>query len=177
MIHQVVSEIWVFRMGSTILEHPVFFFMITDEQGKTWQKYTGALPGFGKGGGGAFLKEWDNCEQPWPEFSFLLNQIQTVYPKLRRIFWPKSEIQTVLPAELRQLLHSFGTKFFWGVAVFISWTKIGPKALKTSDFAYFSGQWGGVEPPVPPGYATENTCEYIVTWNTVFCFFSVLFSI
>ena len=23
MIHQVVSEIWVFRMGSTILEHPV----------------------------------------------------------------------------------------------------------------------------------------------------------
>ena len=24
MIHPVVSEIWVFRMGSTILEHPVF---------------------------------------------------------------------------------------------------------------------------------------------------------
>ena len=23
MIHQVVSEVWVFRMGSTILEHPV----------------------------------------------------------------------------------------------------------------------------------------------------------
>ena len=23
MIHRVVSEIWVFRMGSTILEHPV----------------------------------------------------------------------------------------------------------------------------------------------------------
>ena len=26
MIHQIVSEIWVFRMGSTILEHPVFYF-------------------------------------------------------------------------------------------------------------------------------------------------------
>ena len=24
MIHQVVFEIWVFRMGSTILEHPVY---------------------------------------------------------------------------------------------------------------------------------------------------------
>ena len=24
MIHHVVSEIWVFRMGSTILEHPVY---------------------------------------------------------------------------------------------------------------------------------------------------------
>ena len=24
MIHQVVSEIWVFRMGSTILEYPVY---------------------------------------------------------------------------------------------------------------------------------------------------------
>ena len=26
MIHQIVSEIWVFRMGSTILEYPVFYF-------------------------------------------------------------------------------------------------------------------------------------------------------
>ena len=28
MIHQVVSEIWVFRMGSTILKHPVFSLLL-----------------------------------------------------------------------------------------------------------------------------------------------------
>ena len=28
MIHQSVSEIWVFRMGSTILEHPVFLYLL-----------------------------------------------------------------------------------------------------------------------------------------------------
>ena len=50
---------------------------------------------------GAFLKEWDNCKRPWPEFSLLLNQIQTIYPKLRRIFWPKPEIQTDFPPKNR----------------------------------------------------------------------------
>ena len=32
MIHQVVSEIWVFRMGSTILEHPVYMFLFFFER-------------------------------------------------------------------------------------------------------------------------------------------------
>ena len=41
-------------------------------------------------GGGAFLKEWDNCKRLWPEFSLLSNQIQTVCQKLRRIFRPKT---------------------------------------------------------------------------------------
>ena len=48
-----------------------------------------------KKGGGAFLKEWDNCKTPWPEFSLLLNHIHKVYPKLRLIFRLKSEIQTL----------------------------------------------------------------------------------
>ena len=58
--------------------------------------------------GGAFLKEWENCKQPWPEFSLFLNQIHTVYPisaalflKLRRKFRPKSEIQTVFQPKNR----------------------------------------------------------------------------
>ena len=51
--------------------------------------------------GGAFLKEWDNCKQPLPEFALLLNQIQTVYPKLRRISRPKSEIRTVFRPQNR----------------------------------------------------------------------------
>ena len=34
---------------------------------------------------------------------------KTSPPKLRRVFWLKSEIQTVLPATSRPLLHNFGT--------------------------------------------------------------------
>ena len=47
------------------------------------------------------LKEWDNCKRPWPEFSLFLNPNHTVYPKLRRIFRPKSEIQTVFQPKNR----------------------------------------------------------------------------
>ena len=51
--------------------------------------------------GGAFLKEWDNCKRPWPEFSLFLNQNHTVYPKLRRIFRSKTEMQTVFQPKNR----------------------------------------------------------------------------
>ena len=40
------------------------------------------------------------------------------FTELRRIFRPKSEIQTVLPAESRQVLHNFGTQIPSGGAVF-----------------------------------------------------------
>ena len=32
--------------------------------------------------GGAILKEWEVCKRPWLEFSLILNQFQTVCPKL-----------------------------------------------------------------------------------------------
>ena len=78
-------------------------------------------------------------------------------PKLRRIFRLKSETQTVLPAESRQLLSQLRHPNPFGVGELFSFfeQKSAAKALKTCDFAYFSGQWGGSSPPVPPGYATE----------------------
>ena len=43
---------------------------------------------------GGFLKEWENCKQPWPEFSLFIR-------KLRRIFRPKSENQTLFQPKNR----------------------------------------------------------------------------
>ena len=54
-------------------------------------------------------------------------------PKLRLIFRPNSEIQT-----------------FEGGLFSIFHKKSASKALKTCDFAYFTSQWGGLEPPRPP---------------------------
>ena len=42
----------------------------------------------------------------------------------------------------------------WGLFSFLE-QKSASKALKTCYFAYFSGQWGGLIAPPPPGYATE----------------------
>ena len=70
-------------------------------------------------------------------------------PKLRRIFQPKSKIQTVLQAEARQILHNFGSQIPLGELFLFLGQKSTSKALKTCDFAYFSGQWG-LEPPPPP---------------------------
>ena len=36
--------------------------------------------------GGAFLKEWEKCKRPWPEFSLCLNQNHTVCPKIETEF-------------------------------------------------------------------------------------------
>ena len=67
-------------------------------------------------------------------------------PKLRLIFRPNSEIQTFE-----------GRLFCYGGAIFHK--KSASKAPKTCDFAYFTSQWGGLEPPPPPppGYATAGT--------------------
>ena len=71
-------------------------------------------------------------------------------PKFRRIFRPKSEIQTLFQAESRHLLHNFGTQFPLGGLFSFFHQKSASKAPKTCDFAYFTGQWGELEPPHPP---------------------------
>ena len=60
-------------------------------------------------------------------------------PKLRLIFRPKSEIQTFEGG-----LFSFGRGLF---SIFHK--KSVSKAPKTGDFAYFTSQWGRLEPPRP----------------------------
>ena len=42
-----------------------------------------------KRGGGAFLKEWEKCRRPWPEFSLFLNQNHPVCPKIETEFLGK----------------------------------------------------------------------------------------
>ena len=102
-------------------------------------------------------------------------------PKFRVIFRRKSKIQTFFPPKirwskkkkkkkkgLRQNSRRFffqnfassnvsgGAFFAWGGLFSIFHRKSASKAQKTCDFAYFTSQWGGLEPPPPPpGYATE----------------------
>ena len=71
---------------------------------------------------------------------------------MRRNFRPKSQIQTVLPAESRQLIQNFGSQIPLGGLFSFLEQKPASKALKTCDFVYFSGQWGGCS----PRYATAR---------------------
>ena len=95
-------------------------------------------------------------------------------PKLRPIFWPKSEIQRFFPPKIRwspkkkvfaeieadfsaQIGHLNvwgGTVFQWGGLFSIFHKKSASKPPKWCDFAYFTSQWEGLELPAPPGYAT-----------------------
>ena len=61
-------------------------------------------------------------------------------PKFRAIFLPISQVQTFE-----------GGLFSYGGGLFsIFHRKSASKAQKTCDFAYFTSQWGGLEPPPPP---------------------------
>ena len=130
--------------------------------------------------GGAFLKEWENCKRPWPEFSLFLNQNHTVYPKIETEFLGKLGISKkntrLSPNKKKKGLHRnwygfFGQNrkfkrffrpshdiyfttsapnFFWGELFSFFHQKSASKAPKTCDFAYFTGQWGGGSSPPPP---------------------------
>ena len=90
--------------------------------------------------------------------------------KLRRNFSESSEIQRFFPPKIRwspkkkKGLHRYrdwffvqfrkfsrlrGAVFEWGGLFSIFLTKSASKAQKTCDFAYFTSQWGGLEPPPP----------------------------
>ena len=99
-------------------------------------------------------------------------------PKFRVIFPPKSKIQTFFSHKIkwspkkkkkkkkkkglrrssrRFFFQNFATSnvsggalFAWGGLFSIFHRKSASKAQKTCDFAYFTSQWGGLEPPPPP---------------------------
>ena len=126
--------------------------------------------------GGAILKEWEKCKRPWPEFSLFLSQFHTVCPKIETKFLGKlgnskvfsAQNQVVsknkrssptlslifCPISLIQTLE--GGLFSYGGLFSIFLKKSASKAPKTRDFPYFTSQWGGLEPPPPPGYATDT---------------------
>ena len=75
-------------------------------------------------------------------------------PKFRAIFLPISQVQTY-EGGLFSIFHR----------------KSASKAQKTCDFASFTSQWGGLEPPPPPppGYATaQRQCKLTFTQVTLF---------
>ena len=128
--------------------------------------------------GGAILKEWEVCKRPWPEFSLFLNQLHTVCPKLETKFLGKLGNSKVFSAQNQVVfkkkkgLHRNWQWFFgpnrkskrlrggcfpMGGGLFsIFHKKSASKPPQWCNFAYFTSQWEGLEPPPPPppGYAT-----------------------
>ena len=70
-------------------------------------------------------------------------------PKFRAIFLPK----------FRKFKRLRGALFVWGGLFSIFYRISASKAQKTCDFAYFTTQWGGLEPPPAPPLAT-----LLVSW-------------
>ena len=75
-------------------------------------------------------------------------------PKLRRIFRPKLEIQTLFQAERRHLLHNFGTQFPLGGGCFYFFNKNQPQKHQKRAILHILQANGGLEPPSPPSMAT-----------------------
>ena len=86
-------------------------------------------------------------------------------PKFRVIFRPKSKSQRFFLPKIRwsqkkkkkvfaKIQGDFSSNFafsnVWGGLFSIFHRKSASKAQKTCDFAYFTSQWGGLEPPPPP---------------------------
>ena len=69
-----------------------------------------------------------------------------------------SKIETDFSAEIGNSNGNFGTKSLRGGGLFsFLEQKSASKALKTCDFPYFSGQWGGGSSPASrPSYATAS---------------------
>ena len=82
-------------------------------------------------------------------------------PKLRLIFRPKSEIQTLFHTESRHLLHDFGTQFPLGGGCFPFFTKNRPKKQQKRAILHTSPANGGARAP-PPGYVTGLRIEMAI---------------
>ena len=84
------------------------------------------------------------------------SEIQTFFPpkkrsspKLRLIFRPKSEIQTLFHTESQHLLHNFGTQFPLG-GCFQFFTKNRPQKHQKRAILHTSQANGGARAPPPP---------------------------
>ena len=67
----------------------------------------------GKKGGVAFLKEWEKCKRPWPEFSLFLNQFHTVCPKIETEFLGKLGNLNVFSAQEQVVSKKKGLHRNW----------------------------------------------------------------
>ena len=89
-------------------------------------------------------------------------------PKFKAIFLPK----------FRKFKRFRGGSFRMGGLFSIFHRKSASKAQKTCDFAYFTSQWGGLEPPPPPppGYATA-TNPNSATMRFISFFFLIFYAL
>ena len=89
--------------------------------------------------------------------------------KKKKVF---AKIQGDFSSKISQVQTFQGGLFSHGGGLFsIFHTKSASKAQKTCDFAYFTSQWGGLEPPPPPppGYATGNYYVWFSMKNLTKC--------
>ena len=111
-----------------------------------------------------------NFYWPWISFRrFVRNLRRNVSERseIQRFFRPKlgdlqkrsSQIQGDFSPNLASSNVWGGALFVWGGLFSIFHRKSASTAQKTCVFAYFTSQWGGLEPPrppPPPGYATGH---------------------
>ena len=111
--------------------------------------------------GGAFLKNWEKCKRPWPEFSMFLNQFHTVCRKawkFKRFFRPKSGGLQKKKKKRKKGLHRNWDWFFGrnrkfnrlGGAIFNFSQKISLKSTKNVRFCILHKPIGGLKPPPRP---------------------------
>ena len=152
------------------------------------------------GKGGAILKEWELCKQPWLEFSLFLNQFHTVCPKIETNFLGKLGNSKVFSAQNQVVskkkkkkkkkgLHRNWDWFFGpnrkfkrlrggcfpiGGAIFNFSQKIGLKSTKNVRFCILHKSMGGLEPPRPPWlrYWSDGTLFYTASFSLIAFFFS-----
>ena len=89
------------------------------------------------------------------------------FPKLRRIFRPKSEIKTVFQAESRQLLHDFGTQIPLG-GCFYFFSKNRPQKHQKRAILHTLQANGGARAPLPPPLATLLAIRNLMWQHTYF---------
>ena len=91
-------------------------------------------------------------------------QTSNVFSAQNQVISKKKKKKKVFAKIHGDFSPNFATSNVWGGAIFewgglfsIFHRKSASKAQKTCVFAYFTSQWGGLEPPPapPPGYATE----------------------
>ena len=61
----------------------------------------------------AFLREWEKCKRPWPEFSLFLNQNHTVCPNIEKEFLGKFGNSNVFSAQNQVISKKKGLHRNW----------------------------------------------------------------
>ena len=92
--------------------------------------------------GGAFLKDWEKCKRPWPEFSLFLNQFHTVCPNIETKFLGKLGNSNVFSAQ-KQVVSKKKKKVFTEIDAWRS-SDVNIEIWRISNFAISSSEFKGL---------------------------------